>query len=209
MDDLFKLVATKFNEEKIPWWLEYGSLLGAIRDGKRIEWDYDYDLGYPLEYAPQVLKALLSIKEIKKSDINSNLYFHVGNREPFNHVCVKPFVSIKGKVYEVTENKILKCINVGKYFLFDFIRSLPLSLQIMIVKINMKTYSLLCYRGLSKYYKSFIKKNMNNIPTFVPIGYHNLLKDVYGANYMIPNKDTSTCYKGGVNEKEWLRRNRR
>lgn len=34
-----------FDKHGIEHWLDWGTLLGAIRDGKRIEWDHDVDLG--------------------------------------------------------------------------------------------------------------------------------------------------------------------
>ena len=34
-----------FDKQGIEHWLDWGTLLGAIRDGKRIEWDHDVDLG--------------------------------------------------------------------------------------------------------------------------------------------------------------------
>ena len=51
LDETFKLVANKLNEHKITWWLFAGSLLGAVREGKRVEWDYDYSSqDYPKDY---------------------------------------------------------------------------------------------------------------------------------------------------------------
>lgn len=44
VDEVFKKVAMLLTENKIPWWLEGGSLLGCYREGKRIEGDTDYDL---------------------------------------------------------------------------------------------------------------------------------------------------------------------
>ena len=42
----------------IPYYLTYGSLLGAIRDGGQIPWDYDIDLWVPYEYSGKLMDAL-------------------------------------------------------------------------------------------------------------------------------------------------------
>ena len=38
--------------------LAYGSLLGAIRDGGQITWDYDIDVFIPYEERGQLIEAL-------------------------------------------------------------------------------------------------------------------------------------------------------
>lgn len=42
---LFKEVVKALEEQEIPYWLDQGSLLGIIRDGKFLPWDHDIDLG--------------------------------------------------------------------------------------------------------------------------------------------------------------------
>ena len=54
---------------KIPYQLAYGSLLGAIRDGGQIPWDYDIDVWVPDEYR-------LKLVEILKSQLNEKYYFY-------------------------------------------------------------------------------------------------------------------------------------
>ncbi len=40
-----KDVKSVLDEKSIPFWLEDGTLLGAVRDGRMIPWDHDMDLG--------------------------------------------------------------------------------------------------------------------------------------------------------------------
>jgi len=42
--EMLKEVTQILNENKIFFWLDFGSLLGAVRDGRSIVWDGDYDL---------------------------------------------------------------------------------------------------------------------------------------------------------------------
>lgn len=45
--DIKALITVKeiFDKHKITFWLEHGTLLGAVRDGKLVEWDNDIDVG--------------------------------------------------------------------------------------------------------------------------------------------------------------------
>jgi hypothetical protein len=194
LDNAFELVTNKLTEGKIPWWLEGGSLLGCIREGKRIQWDDDYDIGYPLEYATKVLKTLIQINEL---DICSNLYFKVRDKKENIEICLKPHIQINDKIYEVAENKILRCINVGNYFLNAFLRSLPFYFQKLLVRINMGTYILKRYRGSTKDYSKFIIKDMGGVPSPVPIGYNHVLEIHYGSDYMTPRKKYDYVDRGG------------
>jgi len=61
-------------ENNIPHWLEAGTLLGIVRDGDLIPWDYDADLGIPEEYAQKVLNLwgkFFPKYLVKKKPINS------------------------------------------------------------------------------------------------------------------------------------------
>lgn len=45
MDDtLFRQVVTCFNDKGIAYWVDSGTLLGLVREGKIIDWDTDFDL---------------------------------------------------------------------------------------------------------------------------------------------------------------------
>ncbi len=61
-------------ENDIPHWLEAGTLLGIVRDGDLIPWDYDADIGIPEKYAQKVLNLrwkFLPKYLVKKKPINS------------------------------------------------------------------------------------------------------------------------------------------
>lgn len=44
------LIGKALNEANIPWWLDFGSLLGLYRAGRKIPWDEDIDCGIPQEF---------------------------------------------------------------------------------------------------------------------------------------------------------------
>jgi len=47
------------NKKKFKYWLEAGTLLGILRDGDLISWDYDADIGIPAESADEIMKLRL------------------------------------------------------------------------------------------------------------------------------------------------------
>lgn len=44
------------NKNGFKYWLEAGTLLGIMRDGDLIQWDYDADLGIPADTADEIMK---------------------------------------------------------------------------------------------------------------------------------------------------------
>lgn len=53
----------------VPYQLQYGSLLGFIRDGGQIPWDYDIDIVVPYEQKGNLIAAL-------KKDLDPGYYFY-------------------------------------------------------------------------------------------------------------------------------------
>jgi hypothetical protein len=60
-----KSIKEVFDEFGIRFWLEAGTLLGAVRDGKIIEWDNDIDLSMWSEDADKLFLALHELKRRK------------------------------------------------------------------------------------------------------------------------------------------------
>ena len=63
------------NEKGFKYWLEAGTLLGIMRDGDLIPWDYDADLGIPADSADDIMKLRLDFLPnylIKRRKIHSN-----------------------------------------------------------------------------------------------------------------------------------------
>jgi hypothetical protein len=82
-----------FNELDIHYWLEYGTLLGVIRDNSFIKHDYDVDLGLFLEdYSKDIEKVFNKhgFKKVRKFSIDKGEY---GLEESyvFNDVAVDLF----------------------------------------------------------------------------------------------------------------------
>jgi len=57
IDDLLD-VKSVFDKHRIVFWLDYGTLLGAVRDGRIIPWDDDVDLGVLEAEKKKLLRAI-------------------------------------------------------------------------------------------------------------------------------------------------------
>ena len=55
-------------KNEIPYQLAYGSLLGLVRDGGQIPWDYDIDIIVPYEEKAKLIEAM-------KKDLEKDFYF--------------------------------------------------------------------------------------------------------------------------------------
>jgi len=82
MDDgskYFLKVISIFEEHDIPYWIDQGTLLGLIRDGKLIPWDHDLDFGvFEHEIDTEKLRGIFIENGFKIEDIpdgNKCLHF--------------------------------------------------------------------------------------------------------------------------------------
>jgi hypothetical protein len=74
-----KVVKKVFDEFGIEFWLDGGTLLGAVREGKIIEWDYDIDLSMRNYDEKKLFLALHELKKRKfKLTLDSPLYPNIG-----------------------------------------------------------------------------------------------------------------------------------
>jgi phosphorylcholine metabolism protein LicD len=164
-------VSIIFDELNIQYWLEYGTLLGAIRDKKFIQNDYDIDLGLFLsDYNNQIENIFVKhgFKKMKSYSIDNNkygleesyrfmgldidlFYFTIKQDTMFTHV----FQNEEGKSWDKT------IIDNGG----------------------------LIVREMTFSYNGFIEIDFLDAKYPVPKNADNHLKSFYGKNYMI--KDTN------------------
>ncbi len=70
-------------KNKIPYVLAYGSLIGLIRDGGQIPWDYDIDVLVPYEKRKKLLQAL-------NKDLPKNFYYNdLSNNKKCRHMFIR------------------------------------------------------------------------------------------------------------------------
>ena len=73
----------------IPYQLAWGSLLGAVRDGGQIPWDYDVDVFVPYKEKGRLIEAL-------KKDLDKQYYFYCPEIDP---KCRHFFIRVTPKGY--------------------------------------------------------------------------------------------------------------
>jgi len=56
--ECLKLITNEFDENNIPYWLEFGTLLGSYRNSTLINYDYDMDIGVEIKYFDKVKNIL-------------------------------------------------------------------------------------------------------------------------------------------------------
>ena len=76
-ENVLKVASKALSEIDVFFWLEFGTLLGVIRDGKLIEHDTDIDVGIKLQdYSPKIEEALNKYGFVKtrKFEIDDGKY---------------------------------------------------------------------------------------------------------------------------------------
>lgn len=76
-------------KNQIPYELAYGSLLGLIRDGGQIPWDYDIDIIVPFEHKQALVDAL-------NRDLDAGYYYYSPDNNP---LCRHMIMRIAPKEY--------------------------------------------------------------------------------------------------------------
>lgn len=73
--DILRHVARVCERHDIPYWLDSGTLLGAVRHGGFIPWDDDIDICMPLEEIPRFI-------EVAKKELPEHLFVQTPETEP-------------------------------------------------------------------------------------------------------------------------------
>lgn len=174
IDEAFKIVCNLFRQYEIPFWLEAGSLLGAVREGKRIEWDEDYDIAYYIKYASKILQIIKQVEQYGFK-VHGNLYHSISYKGK-HLICIQPHRLIRGHMYRV------KSILPTEYHL----NKLPMFLQRIILVIQMRLNRKMYYRGSFYDYNILYPIPMGKEYVHIPVGFDKILTRKYG-NWRVPN----------------------
>ena len=93
------------NGQQVKWWIDHGTLLGYVREGKPIDWDKDFDIGTSLS-AEEVIERIVPL--VKKAGFISF----------FDDSCDALKIDLKSKTcdwtvdiacYVKSESQMIKC----------------------------------------------------------------------------------------------------
>lgn len=201
--ELLSIVKSILDDQHIVFWLDCGTLLGAVRDGNFIPWDKDIDLGVWNKQISQKNKTVI-IKQFREKGLlindsiheninirlgkfwcDINFYFVVDDKAIFHRTAPKNFIGsllliwanilINTQYSEVKYMIHSKSIleMILKKFLYLISVNLPLCIQ----------YEFYNYT-LSIYYKLFSK----NVPWITPYKFLEsfITINFYGMDFLIP-----------------------
>lgn len=175
-------VEKNLKELSIDYWIEGGTLLGAVRDQKLIPWDHDIDMGM-INKSDDTIKKV--IKKLKKEF----------------YVSVKSFDKTEG-VWELGKYRVLK-IYPKKYFLFKDKLCLDIFIYYLgnIPNLKDKVYKYVVW-GKNAYHKRKFFDDLQQIEFYgklinVPSDYEEFLEVKYGTDWRTPKKKWNVALNDG------------
>lgn len=198
---MLKEIKIIFDEQKVPFWLEAGTLLGAVRDKKIIPWDTDIDLGaFKKDFSGEKRKELSKIFEkrgfsvyffpekvdiMKDGDMAIQIHLAQG---PKDNYFIRQMADNRVKEGEFLY-KIYRLSNVSYYGRFK------LSPSRTNMKTNLFKFITFVPRAIRKKVSNSVMKKLTKIKDSgvyyinIPQGCFSKLKkiDFYGESFNIPN----------------------
>lgn len=179
-------------EHSIPYQLAYGSLLGLIRDGGQIPWDYDIDVFVPFYERERLMKVLLdkmgSDYHFQSLEINDNWRSFImriapkGYSTEYLHVDVFFYIGTPND--DELRKSFAKCIqNLAEIHYYKLIkisdrkRNWKSILKLLLLKVR---YSLISYKKIREQFYSLCKKYPINDSSYC------ISSDIFATWYVFP-----------------------
>lgn len=178
-DECFIKTIDILKNNNVDYWLDFGTLLGAVRDGDFIKHDYDMDLGILFENEE---KQVILEKELQLNGLEKIREFHKNGK------LVEETYSLKGAnidlFYYVESDK-----QKNKIISYSFYREEELKLE----KDGEKFTTDSGWKGIEYTVDNEGTKDFKfkGIVVKVPKDEIKYIKDNYGENYAIPDPDWS------------------
>jgi len=204
-------VKTILDRGSIKYWLDQGTLLGVVRDGKFISWDTDIDIGIFYSEARKIIKLVSKLEKKGFKVIIRDHYIHLYKNSVILDLCFYRFkknkawilhrvVFIKGffgkllkHIYLKTDRLLYKNLytekDISTKFIFFITPSFALpairKFIFKILKLFRTKYYFFSFPGY--YVKNFKKINFYNMNFNIPFYYEDYLELFYGKNWQIPD----------------------
>ena len=210
---------TVLDKYHVTFWLEHGTLLGAVREGKIIEGDYDIDLAtastdilleriesirkdlYNLGYDVYISRSRLNIK---KGGAHVSLYLY--HRDVIADHITRKRISKKKFIGKILVYGILRGLAtphkdlIHKYT--PKTRTIQMSKQLIRIFLPKKMHSLILLFGIKigalvsynvnvpiSYINGFKEIDFYNMKINIPIKSEEYLEHFYGKNWQVPDKN--------------------
>lgn len=215
--ELFEIVIGLLKELRMTYWVDQGSLLGLIRDGKFMSWDHDIDIGIVgitatqrdaidqrltqarvrVTNLPYVFKfRYTSTDGVKSTPVNIRIY------EEVDSYCYATFWSVlkKTKFIAIVDKLLIKAINAFYRLSIFFdrrigfgwrtVRNVSRSCLKSMVNVRevIKTRRVI-FRVRSEYVSTLSSATFYGINLTIPARAEEYLKQKYGKDWRVPVKD--------------------
>ena len=193
--ETLRLVKNNLEKQKITFWLDFGTLLGAVREGGFIKWDHDIDIGTWVANIDAVCNLCERIKE--KGFVS---YLTSDHRMLLRREVEGKTISVDIMLYHVKGDKASLSGNILHYPVEYFAWILKPPTDDEIEKSGFFTKA---FAKISRLLSTSLRKHLYNILWFVPkrVGYlRHLEKDAskkffedlstikfYGMKFYIPS----------------------
>jgi len=206
-DNNFSIAIKILNELKLNYWVCHGTLLGIVRDKKLLDWDNDIDIALMEDEVnrDEIIKKFLNngFKLKKKYFENDGLLTFIKNGSKEIDINFYQLSSDEKKVYTywfIPKNFVCKLIDVlanaknyrGKYLKIinklHFLQSIFMYFKKFLIKKNI-FFLEIGYQHSYDFVNSKSKIMFENLELSIPKEPEEYLANIYGKDWMIPNKD--------------------
>lgn len=166
-----KKLGEDFQKNNIIYWLEYGTLLGAIREKKIIDHDYDIDIA-----VPDNEKNLLKIEKIFKNNNFIKSHEILLDGQVTQKTYKKNNISIDVYIFILEKNNSFRTYSYGPLENKTYKETIEILGGLIAYEYKFNYFEIIDYELYNQKFK-------------VPQNYIEHLKEYYGENFMIPNSN--------------------
>jgi hypothetical protein len=129
LEQLYNDVTQVLDRYQIPYFLDYGTLLGYFREGELLDHDIDVDISVHSEYQSVLLEALQNLPESyyirtppkgdflkwKRTNIKIKRRRRLGSLDIYLYYPFELDTICQGKACRFNKEKVISCVPVGDY----------------------------------------------------------------------------------------------